>query len=181
MDDKRNGSADYRDERSGAYDPVNEAGKPQPNQVPETITPQQAMQNGGDVRPQPVVQPAIVLPEGLRRPPRGPVNRKARSWQLKLRAATRTHKRPAHSAEHASHRVKVSELVDDSPAPRVQQHVVTAFAVAGAFKNFCGDKCPSRGRFGRNVAADLLKDILHGRNGFSVELAHRNSLTDAAA
>ena len=50
MDDKRNGSADYRDERSGAYDPVNEAGKPQPNQVPEAITPRQAKQNGGDVR-----------------------------------------------------------------------------------------------------------------------------------
>lgn len=76
MDDKRNGSADYRDERSGAYDPVTEAGKPQPNQVPEAITPQQAMHNGGDVRPPRVVQPAIVLPEGLRRPPRGPVNRR---------------------------------------------------------------------------------------------------------
>jgi len=76
MDDKRNGSADYRDERSGAYDPVNEAGKPQPNQVPEAITPRQAKQNGGDVRLPPVVQPAIVLPEGLRRPPRGPVNRR---------------------------------------------------------------------------------------------------------
>src|SRR3954447_1465526 len=89
MDDKRNGSADYRDERSGAYDPVNEAGKPQPNQVPEAITPRRANKNGGDVRLPPVVQPAIVLPEGLRRPPRGPVA------AIEAPSAIRTLKRPA--------------------------------------------------------------------------------------
>jgi len=67
---------DLRDERSGAYDAVNEAGRPQPHQVSESITPHQAAQPGADVRPESLPATAPVLPEGLRRPPKGPVSGK---------------------------------------------------------------------------------------------------------
>jgi hypothetical protein len=73
---------DYRDERSGAYDPVTPAGKRPPEQVAEAITPHQAAQSGADVRPEPLLPEreqlpeGQQLPEGLVRPPKGPYSRK---------------------------------------------------------------------------------------------------------
>jgi hypothetical protein len=75
MNPERQSPADLRDNRSGAYDPVNEAGKPQPPQIQQVITPHQAAQPGADVRPDAVLQGGEALPEGLRRPPKGPLNR----------------------------------------------------------------------------------------------------------
>ena len=63
---------DFRDTRSGAYDAVNEAGRPAPDQVHEAITPHEASQHGADVRSQPMPSEEEVLPDGLRRPPKGP-------------------------------------------------------------------------------------------------------------
>jgi hypothetical protein len=74
METERKGSTDYRDERSGAYDAVNEAGRPQPDQVREAITPHQALQGGADVRSNPVPGSTDVVPERLRRRPQGPIN-----------------------------------------------------------------------------------------------------------
>jgi len=74
MNPERQSPTDLRDHRSGAYDAVTEAGKPQPEQVKEAITPHQAAQPGADVRPDPVLEGGEVLPEGLRRPPKGPLN-----------------------------------------------------------------------------------------------------------
>jgi hypothetical protein len=65
---------DNRDLRDGAYDPVNDFGKPQPHQIRQAITPHQAAQPGADVRPDPVPSENDVLPERLRRAPRGPLN-----------------------------------------------------------------------------------------------------------
>jgi len=75
MKAERQSPADLRDHRSGAYDAVNETGKPQPEQVKQAITPHQAAQPGADVRPNPVLEGGEVLPEGLRRPPKGPLSR----------------------------------------------------------------------------------------------------------
>ena len=69
-------ATDLRDERSGAYDAVTEAGRPQPDQVRESITAHEAAQPGADVRPQPLPATQPVLPEGLRRLPKGPVSGK---------------------------------------------------------------------------------------------------------
>jgi hypothetical protein len=69
-------SADLRDARGGAYDPVNEFGKPQPDQPRVKRTSHQDAQWGADVRPEPV--PAVgnsPLPEGLRRPRKGPLGK----------------------------------------------------------------------------------------------------------
>jgi hypothetical protein len=74
MNPERQSPADLRDNRSGAYDAVNEAGKPQPEQVKQAVTAHQAAQPGADVRPDPVLEGGEVLPEGLRRPPKGPLN-----------------------------------------------------------------------------------------------------------
>jgi len=76
MTRERTGSTDHRDQRAGGYDGVNKAGTPQADQVGELLTPHQAMQPGADVRPEQAVEPAEVLPEGLRRPPQGPINRR---------------------------------------------------------------------------------------------------------
>ncbi len=73
MNTKRNvAGTDFRDTRSGAYDKVNDAGRPQPDQVHEAITPHEAEQDGADVRPEPLPSQEPVLPEGLRRQPKGP-------------------------------------------------------------------------------------------------------------
>jgi hypothetical protein len=63
---------DFRDTRSGAYDPINDAGRPPPEQVHEATTPHEAAQDGADVRPEPKPSREAVLPEGLRRQPKGP-------------------------------------------------------------------------------------------------------------
>ena len=65
---------DNRDLRDGAYDPVNDFGKPQPHQVRQAITPHQAAQPGADVRPDPLPSANDALPERLRRAPQGPLN-----------------------------------------------------------------------------------------------------------
>jgi hypothetical protein len=67
---------DFRDTRSGAYDAVNEPGRPAPDQVQEATTPHQAAQGGADVRPEPLPSQEEVLPEGLRRTPKGPYSSK---------------------------------------------------------------------------------------------------------
>ena len=69
--------SDFRDIRGGAYDPVNKFGNPQPPQVAYKPTPSQKAQCGADVRAEPLRGPDEVypLPEGLRRPPRGPLNK----------------------------------------------------------------------------------------------------------
>ena len=77
MTNKRSfAGTDFRDTRSGAYDPVNDAGRPQPDQVHEATMPHQAAQDGADVRPDPLPSKEEVLPEGLRRPPKGPYSGK---------------------------------------------------------------------------------------------------------
>ena len=60
---------DFRDTRGGAYDHVNEFGNPQPPQVKD--------QWGADVRPEPLPGPdeGYPLPEGLRKPRVGPLNK----------------------------------------------------------------------------------------------------------
>ncbi len=63
---------DFRDTRSGAYDAVNEAGRPAPDQVQEATRPHEAAQGGADVRAEPKPSHEEVLPEGLRRAPKGP-------------------------------------------------------------------------------------------------------------
>ncbi|WP_407176134.1 hypothetical protein [Bradyrhizobium sp. STM 3562] len=67
---------DFRDVRSGSYDAINDAGRPQPDQVHEAITPHEAAQDGADVRPEPMPSQEEILPEGLRRPPMGPYSSK---------------------------------------------------------------------------------------------------------
>ena len=67
---------DFRDARSGAYDAVNAAGRPAPDQVREATTPHEAAQPGADVRREPIPSEEDVLPDGLRRQPKGPYNRK---------------------------------------------------------------------------------------------------------
>jgi hypothetical protein len=65
---------DNTDVRRGAYDPVSKDGLPQAAQVRDKTTPQQREQIGADVRAQPVPGTEPVLPEGLVRPPQGPLN-----------------------------------------------------------------------------------------------------------
>jgi hypothetical protein len=43
-------STDNRDKRSGAYDPIDKDGLPQPHQVKDRTTPYEAAQPGADVR-----------------------------------------------------------------------------------------------------------------------------------
>lgn len=68
---------DFRDTRSGAYDAVNDAGRPMPDQVRDATTPHEAAQQGADVRPEPLPSDEDVLPDGLRRRPKGPYSRKS--------------------------------------------------------------------------------------------------------
>jgi hypothetical protein len=66
---------DERDERAGAYDPAGKWGKPQPDQVREKRTAHQDAQWGADVRPEPLPGNEPVLPEGLRRQRKGPLDK----------------------------------------------------------------------------------------------------------
>ncbi|WP_315782573.1 hypothetical protein [Bradyrhizobium sp. SZCCHNPS1003] len=66
---------DTRDLRSGAYDPVSKDGLPQSHQVKDKTTPHQQEQWGADVRAEPLPGTEPVLPEGLMRERRGPLNR----------------------------------------------------------------------------------------------------------
>jgi hypothetical protein len=69
---------DLRDKRSGAYDPANEVGKPQPDQVREERTPHQNAQPGADVRGEPLAPESNrPPPEGLRRARKGPLNKRS--------------------------------------------------------------------------------------------------------
>ncbi len=69
--------SDLRDERGGAYDPVNELGEPVPvDKVRDKETPHQREQPGADVRGEPELPtPDAPLPEGLRRQRKGPYNK----------------------------------------------------------------------------------------------------------
>ena len=69
--------SDFRDKRGGAYDHVNPAGNPQPNQLRDSETPHQRAQWGADVRPEPVpgAYEGYPVPEGLRKPRMGPLNK----------------------------------------------------------------------------------------------------------
>ena len=65
---------EFRDERGGAYDPMNEAGTPvRDDKIREDATSHQQAQTGADVRRDPVVGPALQdpIPEGLRRERQG--------------------------------------------------------------------------------------------------------------
>jgi hypothetical protein len=69
---------DLVDKRGGAYDPINEFGKPRPPQVREAATPHQKAQWGAEVRPEPLPGPdegPYPLPEGLRKKRMGPLNK----------------------------------------------------------------------------------------------------------
>jgi hypothetical protein len=64
---------DPRDVRDGVHEPINDVGKLQPDQVPPKTAPHVAAQPGADVRPEfELSNPALLLPEGLRRPRTGP-------------------------------------------------------------------------------------------------------------
>ncbi|MDU6066075.1 MAG: hypothetical protein E6660_03375 [Bradyrhizobium sp.] len=66
---------DTRDLRSGAYDSVSKDGLPQPQQVKGDTPPRQREQWGADVRAEPLPGTEPVLPEGLTRERRDPLNR----------------------------------------------------------------------------------------------------------
>src|SRR3990170_222416 len=72
---------DSRDIRHGAYDPVSKDGLPQAVQVKDKTTPHQKEQVGADVRAEPLPGTEPVLPEGLVRPPHGPLRLKQISLQ----------------------------------------------------------------------------------------------------
>ena len=63
-----------RDIRSGTYDPIKKDGLPQADQVRDKTTEHQKAQWGADVRADPLPGTEPVLPEGLVRPPAGPLN-----------------------------------------------------------------------------------------------------------
>ncbi len=65
---------DNRDLRSGAYDPITREGLPQPHQVRDRTTPHEAAQHGAEVRAEALPGTEPVLPEGLVRKPKGPLN-----------------------------------------------------------------------------------------------------------
>lgn len=69
---------DMPDARGGAYDHVNAFGRPQPPQVKDTATAHERAQWGADVRPDPLPGPVEIppLPEGLRKPRTGPLNKR---------------------------------------------------------------------------------------------------------
>lgn len=67
---------DGRDIQHGAYDPVSKNGLPQPVQVKDKTNIHQKEQWGADVRAEPLPGTEPVLPEGLIRPPQGPLNRR---------------------------------------------------------------------------------------------------------
>jgi hypothetical protein len=67
-------STDHRDKRSGAYDPIDQDGLPQPHQVKDRTTQHEAAQPGADVRADALPGTAPVLPEGLVREPQPPLN-----------------------------------------------------------------------------------------------------------
>jgi hypothetical protein len=67
---------DTRDVRSGAYDPVSLDGLPQPDQVRDKTSRHEQQQWGADVRAEALPGTAPVLPDGLRRPRKGPLNRR---------------------------------------------------------------------------------------------------------
>ncbi|WP_300183943.1 hypothetical protein [Bradyrhizobium sp.] len=74
MSTKRKAGAEYRDDRSGTYDPVSKDGLPQSAQVKDKTTPHQSEQWGADVRADALPGSEPVLPEGLVRKPQGPLN-----------------------------------------------------------------------------------------------------------
>jgi hypothetical protein len=69
--------SDYRDNRGGAYNPVSKSGDPQPPQVRDKQSAHQKAQWGADVRPEPLpgTDQGYPLPEGLRKPRKGPLNK----------------------------------------------------------------------------------------------------------
>lgn len=69
--------SNFRDARGGAYDQVDKFGNPQPPQVKDRMTPHEKAQWGADVRPEPIPGPdeGYPLPEGLRKPRMGPLNK----------------------------------------------------------------------------------------------------------
>lgn len=67
-------SNDNRDLQSGTYDPINKDGLPQPDQVKDKSTPHEKAQHGADVRAEALPGTEPVLPEGLVREPKGPLN-----------------------------------------------------------------------------------------------------------
>lgn len=69
--------SNLRDKRGGAYDPISKEGNPHPDQVREKATPHEEAQWGADVRAEPLPgAPEIYpTPEGLRREPKGPINK----------------------------------------------------------------------------------------------------------
>lgn len=70
----RKAGVDMRDGRRGAYDPVSKGGLPQPQQVKDATNRHQAEQWGADVRAEPLAGSEPVLPDGLVRERRGPLN-----------------------------------------------------------------------------------------------------------
>ena len=68
--------SDLKDDRRGAYDPVNKAGLRQPPQVKDRMTSHQKEQWGADVRPEAVPSAEPALPEGLVKTRQGPLNRR---------------------------------------------------------------------------------------------------------
>ena len=75
---KYQSQSDLRDTRGGAYDPVNDFGKPQPDQVKDQRTAHEAAQSGADVRAEPLPSKKegnSPLPEGLRRERKGPLSK----------------------------------------------------------------------------------------------------------
>src|SRR3954462_2287628 len=74
MKNDRPTAGDNRDVRAGAYDSVNDFGKPQPTQIRQATTPHEAAQPGADLRPDPLPSENEVLPERLRRAPQGPLS-----------------------------------------------------------------------------------------------------------
>lgn len=66
------------DARGGTYDHVNSFGRPQPPQVRVDATDHERAQRGADIRSEPLPGPVQnpPLPEGLRKPRKGPLNKR---------------------------------------------------------------------------------------------------------
>jgi hypothetical protein len=66
--------SDFRNERGGAYDHINDFGNPQPPQAKDKLRPHQKEQWGADVRPEPLPGPneGYPLSEGLPEASHGP-------------------------------------------------------------------------------------------------------------
>lgn len=69
--------------------------------------------------------------------------------------------------------VQATELIDDSATAGSQEAIISFLAAARAFQNARSDKGSRRRRVGRDVAAYLIKNGPHRRDGLAIKLVHK--------